>query len=237
MLATDVDGTLTRNRAIEADVVDAIARLTRAGIEVMPVTGRPAGEAMGLCRYLPGVKRAIAENGLLLVVPDVSVDWLVPETDLAALVEVGAWLNAEHGARLVRTVDAFCRLGDVAYEREGRGDDELARLKEHATKRGVHVVWSNVHVHLAARRVDKGEGLLRVLARDGRDPAEVVTIGDAPNDAGLFVADRFGLTVGTADVHDHREALFALPQFVSQMREADAFLELTDRLLAHIVAP
>lgn len=235
LLATDVDGTLTRNRAIGPDVLDAIARLTHAGIEVMPVTGRPAGEAMGLCRYLPGVKRAIAENGLVLVAPDVSVDWLGPPTDLPALVEVGTWLNAEHDARLVRTPDAFCRLGDVAYEREGREAEELERLRSLAAQRGVHLVWSNVHVHLAARKVDKGEGLLEVLQRDGRDPAGVVTIGDAPNDAGLFVADRFGLTVGTADVVEHREALFALPQYVSQKREADAFLELTDKVLAHIV--
>ena len=123
----------------------------------------------------------------------------------------------------------------VADSQDRLRREELERLKSLAAQREVHLVWSNVHVHLAARKVDKGEGLLEVLQRDGRDPNEVVTIGDAPNDAGLFVADRFGLTVGTADVVEHREALFALPQYVSQKREADAFLELTDRVLAHIV--
>src|SRR5687768_660769 len=53
LVATDVDGTLTSRGEILAPVLAALADLAAAGIEVVPVSGRPAGEVLGLVRYLP----------------------------------------------------------------------------------------------------------------------------------------------------------------------------------------
>ena len=50
LVATDVDGTLTRDGALTAASLGAIEELTAAGLEVVPVSGRPAGEVLGLCR-------------------------------------------------------------------------------------------------------------------------------------------------------------------------------------------
>ncbi|MFY0535013.1 hypothetical protein [Nannocystis pusilla] len=166
----------------------------------MPVSGRPAGEVTGLCRYLPGVTRGLAENGLLEVIPDRAPRWLGRPTDKPRLRQVGERLNAEHDARLRLTGDDFCRLGDIAYERDGRDEPELVRLRDLAAEMGVHLVWSNVHVHLAESVPDKGAAVLQMAAELGLDPRAIVTIGDAPNDAGLFVGGRFGATVGTADI-------------------------------------
>lgn len=231
VVATDIDGTLTRRGKLTAETLDAFARLSASGLVVVPISGRPAGEVLGLCRYLPGVGFGVAENGLFEIVPDRAPRWLGPRSDLAALLAVGEHLNREHAAKLARTGDAFCRLGDVAYERDGRDEAELLRLRAVAEARGVHLTWSNVHVHLAARRPDKGEGLLAVFAERGIDPASVVTIGDAPNDAGLFVAGRFGATVGTADVTAQLEWFAHVPEFVTEAPEVDGFLELTRGLL------
>ncbi|MEE9382482.1 MAG: HAD family hydrolase [Nannocystaceae bacterium] len=234
LVATDVDGTLTTSGAIGSKVVAAVASLHAAGIEVMPVSGRPTGEVLGLCRYLPGVRRGIAENGLVEVMPDREPRWIHGEApDLARLRRVGDALNSDLSAQLRVTGDAFCRLGDLAFERDGRDEAELIRLREAARQLGVHLVWSNVHVHLAHRPADKGEAVLRLLERDGIDPAAVATIGDAPNDAGLFGSDRFGLTVGTADVLEQLPHFERLPMFVSLAREANAFVELSDLLLRH----
>jgi hydroxymethylpyrimidine pyrophosphatase-like HAD family hydrolase len=225
VVATDIDGTLTRDGELGPDLLAALVDLRAAGIQVIPISGRPAGEVLGLCRYLP-VEFGVAENGLFEIVPDSPPRWLTKPTDTSRLREVGEHLNRELDARLRPTADSFCRLGDVAYERDGRDETELLRLRTAAEAHGVHMIWSSVHVHLAEREPDKGAGLLILLERRNIDPRTVVTIGDAPNDAGLFVAQRFGLTVGTADVLAQRRWFPQLPDYVAAAREVDGFLQL-----------
>ncbi|NVB40563.1 HAD family phosphatase [Pseudenhygromyxa sp. WMMC2535] len=232
VIASDVDGTLTRSGKLGPELITGLTRLSAAGFTIIPISGRPAGEVLGLCRYLPGVTFGVAENGLLEIVPDHAPRWLGEVTDVARLRAVGEHLNREHAAKLRVTGDAFCRLGDVAYERDGRDVDELSRLRAAAEAEGVFLIWSNVHVHLAERPPDKGAGLLRLLGERGIDPKTVVTIGDAPNDAGLFTPDRFALTVGTADVVAQVEDFPHLPDRVTAAREVEGFLELCERLLA-----
>ena len=231
-IASDVDGTLTAKGRLSPRLLDAIARLHAQGIRLVPISGRPAGEVQGLCRYLPFVEFGVAENGLLEIVADRAPRWLDSPTDIARLLAVGEHLNRDHDARLVRTGDAFCRIGDVAYERESRDERELVRLRELVIEQGAHLVWSNVHIHIAQRKPDKGAGLLTLLGQRGIDPLRVATAGDAPNDAGLFAPGRFGLTFGTVDVVGQREWFEALPEFVAEKREIDGFLELVEALLA-----
>ncbi|HWB81146.1 MAG TPA: HAD hydrolase family protein [Nannocystaceae bacterium] len=230
LLATDVDGTLTQAAKLSPAIVQAIAALCAAGVEVMPVSGRPAGELQGLVRYLPGVRRAIAENGLLEIVPDHPPRWLAAKSDRARLRTLARELSDALALDLQPTADDPFRLGDVAFEREARSDAILAELGQRARERGVHVTWSNVHVHFTEEPPDKGVGL---LAAAECDPSAIITIGDAPNDAGLFVAGRFGTTVGTADVLRHEAAMPALPELVASAPEAAGFLELATLVLAH----
>jgi hydroxymethylpyrimidine pyrophosphatase-like HAD family hydrolase len=232
VVATDVDGTLTDHGKFGPELLMALAKLVQAGFTVIPISGRPAGEVLGLCRYLPGVRFGVAENGLLEIEPDHAPRWLSAPTDVARLRAVGEHLNRAHGAGLRLTGDAFCRLGDAAYERDGRDEPTLLRLRELAEAEGVFLIWSNVHVHLAEREPDKGKGLLELFERRRIDPSRVVTVGDAPNDGGLFEPGRFGLTVGTADVVPQRQWFRALPEFVTAAREVNGFLELAERLCA-----
>ncbi len=232
LVATDVDGTLTHHGKLDPQALAAIAALVAAGIQVVPVSGRPAGEVHGLVRYVPGFHCGLAENGLVVVVPDHAPRWLDRPTDRTRLRSVGDHLNREFAANLQCTGDDYCRLGDVAYERDGRDEAELLRLRGHAERFGVHLVWSNVHIHLAEAVPDKGAALLRLVPELGVTPAEVVTIGDAPNDAGLFVRNRFGLTVGTADVLRQLEHFPDAPQVVTFQREGAGFAELAAKILA-----
>ena len=100
LVATDVDGTLTRAGKLDAAALDAIWRLMVAGVTVVPVSGRPAGEVQGLVRYVPGVVRGLAENGLVEIVPDHAPRWLGAPTDRARLHRVGERPNAECSASL-----------------------------------------------------------------------------------------------------------------------------------------
>ncbi|MGB1276698.1 MAG: HAD family hydrolase [Nannocystaceae bacterium] len=232
LLATDVDGTLTRGGKLQPDVVDAIGKLHDHGITLLPISGRPAGEVLGLCRYLPGVTRGVAENGLLEIVPDRAPRWLREPTNRARLKEVGAQLNRDHAAKLQVTGDDFCRIGDVAYERDGRGEEELLRLAGLVAGTGVHLVWSNVHIHLAEALPDKGAALFTLASELEIAPTSIATIGDSLNDTGLFRRADFGLTVGTADVARHADLFARLPARLTDRAEADGFLQLVSLLLA-----
>jgi hypothetical protein len=229
LLGTDVDGTLTRGRALDPQVVHQIARLGEAGIEVVPTSGRPAGEVLGLVRYLPGVRRGIAENGQVQVVPDAPVRRLVPAFDREAARAIAVALGATCGMALRVTADDPFRVADLAFERDGATDEAIAALAAVATDEGLFVTWSNVHIHFTRTRPDKGVALLEVA---GVEPSAIATIGDAPNDAGLFVAGRFGVTVGTADVLRQIAVMPAMPRFVTAEAASAGFLELAALLLA-----
>ena len=231
LLATDVDGTLTGDGGIPPSVWHAAKQLSDAGIEVLVVSGRPAGEVQGLVRYLPGVKRGLAENGLVEVVPDQPPRPLFP-TDRTALEHDAQQFNRDTGASLRITPDNYCRLCDMTFERDGRSNPELESLRTPARKQGLHLVWSSVHVHVSRANPDKGHGVLELAAEWGMEGAEIATLGDAPNDAGLFVRERFGLTVGTADVLRHLSVLPEPPQYVTREPEAEGFCELARLLLA-----
>ncbi len=232
VVATDVDGTLTTAGELAAAAVDAIAALARAGVEVLPVSGRAAGEVLGLVRYLPGVRRGIAENGQVLVEPERALTWLAPEPDRAAIEAGAREVAGSIGERLELAPDWFCRVGDVAFERGGRPDAVIAPLVEAARGRGLFVVWSSVHIHFSASAPDKGGALMRLLEASAIDRRSVLTMGDAPNDAGLFVAGRFGVTVGTGDVKAHASYMTSLPEFVCTEREGAAFLAVARALLS-----
>ncbi len=228
LLATDVDGTLTKGNGLDPEVVAQIARLCARGIEVVPVSGRPAGEVQGLVRYLPGVRRGIAENGQVEVVPDRPVRWLAEASDRPAIHALALEIGADAGLELRITADDRFRVGDVAFERDGASDAALAALIPATRARDLFLTWSNVHIHFTTISPDKGAALLSAAGVDGH---EIATIGDAPNDAGLFVAGRFGATIGTADVLRQRAVMPAMPEFVTESTESEGFLELARLLL------
>ena len=62
LIATDMDGTLTRQGSFSGDLLQGLERLQQRGWPVVIVTGRSAGWVQGIAHYLP-VTGAMAENG------------------------------------------------------------------------------------------------------------------------------------------------------------------------------
>lgn len=230
LLATDIDETMTTGGKLQPEVLAAMLRLSHAGIAIVPVTGRPAGEALGLARYLPTVRMAIAENGGALVTPDAEIECLAQAPDRPRLYEAAVHLG-RGGKPWVLAPDSFCRVTDVAWLREDREATQLAEARIEAAALGLFLIWSSVHIHLSMHPPDKGLGVLHLCQRLGVPPAEVGTIGDSPNDAGLWVAGRFGLTVGTAAVPAQAKSLDHLPDYVTQGDAGTGWLQLAQRLL------
>ena len=228
MLATDIDGTMTVGGKMPLRVLDAWARAHEAGLRVLLVTGRSAGEALGLARYLPHATWAVAENGARLLVPDEPPELLVPPRPTEHLADVARQIA---GARALRpTADAFARLGDLAFERDGRSDAEVTEMRAHAAALGVQLIWSSVHIHLSIHRPDKGAAVLEIARRWGLTGEAVATIGDSHNDEGLWQPGRFGATVGTAEVS--RLTLVHAPLWRTRAAGGDGWVELIDAWLA-----
>ena len=234
VLATDIDGTMTTAGKIPPAVLEACERLYAVGVEVVPVTGRSAGEALGLARYLPRVRRAVAENGAVLVEPDAPVRWLFGRPDVSKLRETAALLG---GTRPLKPAPcAPFRVADAAFEREGRETDELVALRSAALAQGVQLVWSSVHIHLSLHAPDKGAGLVALLSDETR-PGAVAAIGDAPNDEGFWRPGRFGLPVGTSAVLRPSSGIDCLPRWVVG-EGAVGWVELAEALVnARVTTP
>ena len=230
VLLTDIDGTMTCEGRIPAEVVGWMPRLRGAGIEVIPCTGRSAGELLGLVRYLPGIVRGIAENGGILVIPDQPLEPLRAPIDRDQLAAAAVVLGQSAGPWQLAPC-SFARVTDQAWERGGRSEPQLQQLRSAAESLGLQLTWSSVHIHLTMAPPDKGAGALQVLAAEGVDPMHVAAIGDAANDEGLWVAGRFGLQVGTADVEKvwpllrHRPSIHVGPAAQGWVELAQALLD------------
>ncbi len=227
VILTDIDGTMTRAGRIPPEVVAMAPKLLKLGVEVLPVTGRSAGEALGLARYLPGVRRAIAENGGALVVPDQPIEALRPMVERDSAHKAAHELG--HADPWTLAPCSFARLTDQAWERGHRSDEQLAQLRERATEMGWSLTWSSVHIHLTVAPPDKGAAELTLLEREGIDPQHAAAIGDSTNDEGLWVKDRFGLAVGTADVQRVWPLLRHHPEFMVAPA-ADGWLQLCEAI-------
>ena len=59
---TDLDGTLTTGGRLAATTYETVAALDAAGVEVVVVTGRPAGWGHAMFRLWP-VRAVVTENG------------------------------------------------------------------------------------------------------------------------------------------------------------------------------
>src|SRR6185312_5834058 len=64
VLLTDIDGTLTEHGRLPPQSYAALDALARAGLHVVPVTGRPAGWCELIARLWP-VHGVVGENGAL----------------------------------------------------------------------------------------------------------------------------------------------------------------------------
>lgn len=245
VLFSDVDGTLTTQGRLRAATLRALELLVDDGLEVVLVTGRPAGWAEAFARTLP-VRGVIAENGALYFARAGAGAGLVkryvqpPRVRRAdrrrLLAEVRRVLARVPGARL--SMDSQYTEVDLAIdynESVHLGSRAAAALEAGLHARGVRAVRSSVHVNCWLGRFDKLSTVDRFIERElkaaRRDrPLAYAYVGDSLNDAPMF--EGFALSVGVANVADVLDALEAPPAFVTRAREGEGFAELARALRA-----
>lgn len=237
LVATDMDGTLTRGDRFGPELLQALQNLERAGVRVLIVTGRSAGWVSGLSAYLP-VVGAIAENGgLFCPANPVDAPQLlanIPDLDAhrRALAATFARLKARFPTIQTAADNAF-RMTDWTFENQAFSVAELEEMRATCAKESWGFTYSAVQCHIKPVEQDKARGVMRAIGDrvPGLSPGEILTVGDSPNDASLFDPQLFPHSAGVANVKRYQTVLKHLPARVTAAEEGAGFCELAGWLL------
>lgn len=235
VVATDMDGTLTRQGRFSANLIHALERLQDAGIAVIIVTGRSAGWVQSVVNYLP-IWGAIAENGgIFFSSPD--HQQILPDISNVAhhrsrLMQTFQRCQARFPSLHESTDNAF-RITDWTFSVQGLSIDELDELRYQAEADQWSFTYSTVQCHIKPRGQSKANALNHVLTNyfPSIGQTSIITVGDSPNDESLFNAQVFPYSVGVANIQHYLEHLQHKPTYITQNPEVSGFCELVRSLL------
>ena len=242
-VCTDIDDTLTCEGKLHANVYRALWDLCDAGINVIPVTGRPAGWCDLIARQWP-VEAVVGENGAFafymergklkqLFHPSVVPDEIPKRLHLIR----ERVLSRIPGSRVAK--DQFSRMFDLAIdfreEPPDLGFETAERIAVVCEEMGATAKISSIHVNIWFGDYSKVDMIEHYLAtRRGVDPVMqkqvVIYCGDSPNDAPMF--ERFPLSCGVANIRPLLHLVKHPPAFVTEGSHGDGFVELAGTLLS-----
>ncbi|WP_341526530.1 HAD family hydrolase [Nostoc sp. UHCC 0302] len=236
LIATDMDGTLTRQGKFTAELLQALEDLAAVGIQVMIVTGRSGGWVSGLSSLMP-ISGAMAENGgLFFPSGNQKPVALTPILDLTEhrqhLATAFRQLQLKF-PQIQESADNRFRITDWTFDVDSLSPDELQTLGNLTQQMGWGFTYSNVQCHIKPQGQDKAVGLLQVLREylPQYSPEQVVTVGDSPNDESLFDQRYFPISVGVANVLEYVNQLQHQPAYITISAEGEGFCELSNYLL------
>lgn len=238
VLAADVDDTITTDGKIPSGTVAGFEALQRAGIVVVLVTGRAAGWAQALAGYLPGVRIAVAENGLVAFDQHGERRDLGPSRGPSFFAELaGNSARVRAAYTLEVTPDDAFRLFERAFLRPASFDALALSASQKLVDPGFEVMASSIHIHVRPSGWGKAEGLLAALLpidaeACARPDESILFVGDSSNDRSMFARLR-RTSVGVRNVnHFLAELGEDCPAFVTQAESALGFAEVVRALLA-----
>lgn len=236
LIATDMDGTLTRRGKFTPALLQALEDLAAADIKVLIVTGRSAGWVSGLSSLMP-VAGAMAENGGLYFPPgNQKPVVLTPIPDLAKhrqhLATTFENLQTKF-PQIQESADNRFRITDWTFDVAALRQDELQTLDNLSQQMGWGFTYSNVQCHIKPQGQDKAVGLLQVLREylPQYSSEQIVTVGDSPNDESLFDRRYFPVSVGVANVLEYLNQLKYHPAYITNAAEGEGFCELSSYIL------
>lgn len=242
-LFTDIDDTLTDEGQLHPHAYKAIWSLAKAGIKVVPVTGRPAGWCEMIARLWP-VEGIIGENGAFYfryTQKKMHRHFYFDETirienqkKLASLQK--EILQSVPGSAIAS--DQFCRLFDLAIDfcedipplKPGDVQKIVSIFKHH----GAQAKVSSIHVNGWFGEYDKLTMVLQYLEKEWTiTPTKAQSIagfsGDSPNDEPMFAY--FPFSFGVSNILDFKDSLTSPPQFLSKHRGGNGFVEIAEKII------
>ncbi len=243
---TDIDETLSTHGRLTAEAYAALEALKRAGLLVVPVTGRPAGWCDHVARFWP-VDAVVGENGAFWMWHDAKAGKLRTRflQSGAERAEGRRRLEAVR-AEVLRSVpgagiasDQPYRLADLAIDFcedvPALPRSDVERIVSIFEKHGAHAKVSSIHVNGWFGDYDKLTTTKAMMAELfgvdlAREAERYIFSGDSPNDSPMF--GFFPNAVGVANVHDFADAMPHLPRWVTAARSGAGFVELAEAVIA-----
>jgi HAD superfamily hydrolase (TIGR01484 family) len=235
LIATDIDGTLTREGKFTTELLQSIDLIHAQGIELLLVTGRSAGWVSAVNHYLP-VAGAIAENGGVYFDRDCSsfdfITRIERIEDHRAELANRFWELQSRYPQIAESSDNQFRITDWTFDVAGLTDLELGEIAVQCQQWGYSFTFSTVQCHIKPPHQDKGVAILHVLKQYFPQiaPQQIITVGDSPNDASMFDRSLFDRSVGVANIRDYAAQLTHQPQYLTTLPEVAGFCELVNLL-------
>ncbi len=245
-LLCDIDDTLTTDGVLVPAAYSAIGELAASGMQIVPITGRPAGWCDHIARMWP-VAGIVGENGAFYFRYDraqkrmVRRFWKSPQQRAADRQRLELLQ-----ARILEAVPGCAVAADQAYREADLAVDfcedvpplpsaDVQRIKAVFEEHGAHAKISSIHVNGWFGEYDK-LSMTRLFFRDLYEieldavRERVAFCGDSPNDAPMF--GYFNHSVGVANVRHFADILEAQPAYVTSAEGGEGFAELAAVLLA-----
>ena len=241
---TDIDDTLTTRGRLFAASYQALERLQKAGLLVIPVTGRPAGWCDHIARMWP-VDAVVGENGAFWFRHDSKAGKLVKRyvvSDMERqrraeqILKIGRKILGEVPGSAIATDQAY-READLAIDyREDVPPlprEAVAKIVAIMEAEGLTAKVSSIHVNGWFGGYDKLSTTRQMLREDfdvdlDRDRDSFLFVGDSPNDQPMFAF--FPNAVGVANVLEMADLMTDFPKWITPSAGAAGFAELADAL-------
>jgi HAD superfamily hydrolase (TIGR01484 family) len=234
LIATDIDGTLTRAGKFSRELLESIDLLTASGIKLLLVTGRSAGWVSAVNNYLP-VVGSISENGGVYFNSDGEFDFLTRIEKIELHREQLAnrfWELQEAYPQIEESVDNQFRITDWTFDLTGLTNLELKQIDLQCREWGYSFTFSTIQCHIKPQNQDKGVAIVQVIKQyfPEIEPRQIITVGDSPNDASMFDRSLFPHSVGVANIQHYTSQLIHQPKYITQSPEVAGFCELVNSL-------
>lgn len=243
---TDIDDTLTNDGRLTAKAYDAMERLQKVGVAVVPITGRPAGWCDHIARMWP-VDGVVGENGAFYFHYDrmnKRMDRRYVDPDDVR--DEKRWRLKELGEKIVQAVPGAAISADQLYRETDLAVDfcedvpplsaeSIDMIVALLTEAGATAKVSSIHVNGWFGNYDKLT-MTKLFATDclgvdlDTDQGGYVFTGDSPNDGPMF--DFFANSVGVANVREFEARLPSPPTYVTDGFGGDGFAEVADMIVS-----
>lgn len=242
-LLTDIDDTLTDEGHLGPEAYTALWSLAKKGIQIVPVTGRPAGWCEMIARMWP-VAAVVGENGAFYFrYKDKTMQrhfFLDEKTRLEnqkKLQKVQAQVLHEVPGCAIAS-DQFCRLFDLAVDFcedvPALTKNDVQKIVDIFKSHGAEAKVSSIHVNGWFGDYNKLTMSLELLKKefklsDKEILSEVAFSGDSPNDEPMW--SYFPNSFAVANISAFISHLKYKPNFVSGKKGGLGFEQIATRLI------